>query len=58
MNETNKKFRFKITVIGDGAVGKTSLIQKFTNDNFKEEYIKTIGAQFLFVAKALRGFQI
>jgi len=46
MSEKNKKFRFKITVIGDGAVGKTSLIQKFTNGAFIEDYIKTIGAQF------------
>ena len=58
MSETNKKFRFKITVIGDGAVGKTSLIQKFTNDNFKEEYIKTIGAQFSVFDKKIDGDKI
>ncbi|GAH43367.1 unnamed protein product, partial [marine sediment metagenome] len=58
MSETNKKFRFKITVIGDGAVGKTSLIQKFTNDNFKEEYIKTIGAQFSIFDRKIDGDKI
>ncbi len=46
MNETGKKFRFKITVIGDGMVGKTSLIKKFTKGSFKQNYVKTIGAQF------------
>ena len=46
MNETGKKFRFKITVIGDGMVGKTSLIKKFTKGTFRQDYIKTIGAQF------------
>jgi small GTP-binding protein len=40
------KFKFKITVIGDGFVGKTSLIKKFTQGSFQKEYIKTIGAQF------------
>ena len=40
------KFKFKITVIGDGFVGKTSLIRKFTQGDFQEDYIKTIGAQF------------
>jgi small GTP-binding protein len=40
------KFKSKITVIGDGFVGKTSLLSKFTQKKFEEEYIKTIGAQF------------
>ena len=58
MSEENKKFRFKITVVGDGAVGKTSLIQKFTNDTFKTEYIKTIGAQFSVFDKKIDGDKI
>ena len=41
-----KDFVFKITVIGDGGVGKTSLIKKYTKGSFKKEYIKTLGAQF------------
>lgn len=40
-----KKQKIKVTVIGDGAVGKTSLIQKFTQGTFQKDYIKTIGAQ-------------
>jgi small GTP-binding protein len=40
------KFRFKISVIGDGQVGKTSLIKKFTKGSFEKDYVKTIGAQF------------
>jgi len=46
MNEQKDKFVFKVTVIGDGGVGKTSLIKRFTKGNFQEDYIKTIGAQF------------
>jgi len=40
-----KKIKVKVTVIGDGSVGKTSLIQKFTQGIFKTDYVKTIGAQ-------------
>lgn len=40
------KYKFKIPIIGDGAVGKTSLIEKFTKGTFQEEYISTLGAQF------------
>jgi len=40
------KFVFKITIIGDGGVGKTTLIKKYTQGKFQEDYISTIGAQF------------
>ena len=45
-SDERKDFVFKITVIGDGGVGKTSLIKKYTKGSFKKEYIKTLGAQF------------
>lgn len=45
-NDDKKGFVFKITVIGDGAVGKTSLIKKYTQGSFQKDYIKTLGAQF------------
>lgn len=45
MSNSNK-FGFKIVVIGDGGVGKTSLITKFTHGTFERDYIQTVGAQF------------
>jgi len=44
--EEDKSYVFKIVVVGDGNVGKTSLIRKYTEGNFVKDYIKTIGAQF------------
>ncbi|MHA1192632.1 MAG: Rab family GTPase [Promethearchaeota archaeon] len=44
-NSEKKKQKIKVTIIGDGGVGKTSLIQKFTHGTFQKDYIKTIGAQ-------------
>merc|ERR1711865_592251 len=38
--------QMKILVMGDAKCGKTSLIQRFANDVFAEEYKKTIGADF------------
>ena len=34
---------FKICVVGEPAVGKTSLIRKFVKDQFETKHIKTIG---------------
>jgi Ras-related protein Rab-1A len=38
--------RFKIVVVGDSEVGKTSLVVRFVEGTFSEEYIKTIGVNF------------
>lgn len=46
MSTTGKKLRYKITVVGDGRVGKTSLISKYTLGAFDTDYVETIGAQF------------
>jgi small GTP-binding protein len=46
MSSTENAFVFKITVIGEPAVGKTSLIKKYTKGSFQKDYIKTLGAQF------------
>jgi small GTP-binding protein len=35
----------KILLLGDGAVGKTSLIRRFVVDKFADEYITTIGTK-------------
>lgn len=39
-------YKFKIVLIGNGGVGKTSLIRRFTQNSFQKQYIRTIGAQF------------
>jgi small GTP-binding protein len=39
-------FKFKIVVVGDAAVGKTSLIKRYTTDTFEKDYISTLGMQF------------
>ena len=51
------KFKYKITVIGDGFVGKTTLIKKFTHGSFQKEYIKTVGAQFSKYNEEVEGDQ-
>ncbi|MHA1378032.1 MAG: Rab family GTPase [Candidatus Helarchaeota archaeon] len=41
-----KKYQLKMVVVGDPAVGKTSIIRRFADDKFEEDYKHTIGADF------------
>ena len=58
MKGSGKKIRYKITVIGDGRVGKTSLISKYTLGAFDTDYVETIGAQFSKYDKEIDGDNI
>ncbi|MCJ7647134.1 MAG: GTP-binding protein [Candidatus Lokiarchaeota archaeon] len=52
------KYKFKIVFIGDGYVGKTSLIRQYTQKSFEKQYIKTIGAQFSFYDKQVENNEV
>jgi len=41
------EYVYKIIIIGDPAVGKTSLINRFIQDQFESEYKETIGTNIL-----------
>jgi len=56
--KVQKKRKNKVTIIGDGSVGKTSLIRKFTQGAFQKDYIKTIGAQLTNYKTELNGDKV
>ena len=39
--------KFKVMMLGDAGVGKTSIARRFTDENFMQTYIHTIGIDFL-----------
>ena len=41
------EYIFKIIVVGDPAVGKTSLLRKFSSEKFESEYIPTVGVNIV-----------
>lgn len=41
-------FMYKIVLVGDTSVGKSSLMKRFADDEFEESYLATIGVDFKF----------
>jgi small GTP-binding protein len=58
MSIGEEEYKFKITVIGDPAVGKTTLVKKYTTGSFQKDYISTLGAQFSNYEEIIEGKQI
>lgn len=42
-----REFVYKIVILGDAAVGKTSLINQFVEGSFQEDYKPTLGANIV-----------
>ncbi|XP_014673099.1 PREDICTED: ras-related protein Rab-23-like [Priapulus caudatus] len=47
MREEDIETAIKVVIVGNGAVGKSSMIQRFCKGIFTKEYKKTIGVDFL-----------
>ena len=41
-------FMYKIVLVGDTSVGKSSIMKRFADDAFEESYLATIGVDFKF----------
>lgn len=45
MSEAVGRWKMKVCLAGEAAVGKTSLIRRFVYDQFKDKYVVTLGAK-------------
>jgi Ras-related protein Rab-1A len=45
----------KVVIVGNSAVGKSSLLLRFADNNFNEKYITTIGVDFRFKTVEVGG---
>ena len=55
MSEEKDIFTFKVAICGDGAVGKTSLINRFVEGTFTREYLITLGVEITKYGREVRG---
>lgn len=53
-----REFVFKITILGDAAVGKTSLINQFVEGSFQDDYKPTLGANIVRKDVNLNGVKV
>ena len=44
--EPNYDYLFKIIIIGDSGIGKSSVLFRFADDVYNDSYISTIGVDF------------
>ncbi len=54
-DDEGESLQYKVIVVGDGAVGKTSLINRFCEDAFQQSYKQTIGLDFYVKRLTLPG---
>jgi Ras-related protein Rab-1A len=47
-------YQFKIVLVGNSSVGKSSLLKRFADDEFKDSYQATIGVDFRFKSLKVR----
>ena len=57
-NKPNAQIRIKLLIIGDSAVGKTSMLLKYTDNFFPESHLATIGVEFKTKEIEYNGYKI
>ncbi|CEO96577.1 hypothetical protein PBRA_005186 [Plasmodiophora brassicae] len=57
-SEQTKKLVIKVGMIGDSQTGKTSLMVKYVEGRFDEDYIQTLGVNFMEKTINLRNLEI
>ena len=48
----------KVVIIGDSSVGKTNILLRFVNDEYKMAHITTIGVDFKIKTVSIEGVKI
>ena len=55
IKENRHEYQFKILLIGDSGVGKSSLLMRFADNKFTMNFISTIGIDFRFCTVKVDG---
>jgi len=58
MSAREYDYIFKLVLIGNSGVGKSSLLLRFSDDQFNESYLTTIGVDFRFKTLPIDGKRV
>jgi small GTP-binding protein len=60
MSRRDEKYEYmvKLVIIGDSAVGKTNILLRFVNDEYKMSHITTIGVDYKVKILSVDGVNI
>ena len=58
INDKSVVHMYKLILVGDASVGKTSILQKFVNNLFKIEYNCTIGIDYMIKSLIIDGNKV
>ena len=58
MSASDSVIRYKVAIVGNGAVGKTTLLRRYATGKFQESRIMTIGVDFETIEVDLKGQSI
>lgn len=53
MTKGNQNYLFKICLIGEAAVGKTSIRRRYLGEGFKTDFLSTMGADFAYMTSRI-----
>lgn len=58
MNSKDYDHLFKIIILGDSGVGKTAILNRFSDDTFNETYSTTVGIDFKIRTVMIEGKRV
>ena len=58
MKKEKEKIQIQLIIVGESCVGKTSLLYKYTQGTFREQYLSTIGLEYFTSEENINGNNI
>lgn len=55
---SSRSFSFKVVLLGEGCVGKTSVVLRYVEDRFDDKHVTTLQVMYSFLCSGPHGLHI